>query len=117
MPVVLPDEATRRSAVVWVEAEGRQHPVWHVWHDGAMYVVSGGIEQPLPALTHALVLVPVDGSMGVRWEAEVDRVLPGTELWERVVPLLHAGRLNPPDGQQQPERWVRDSMVQRFRPR
>jgi hypothetical protein len=118
MPVV-PDvvDATRRAGVVWVEVGGRTHPVWHVWHGDAMYVVSGGIEQPLPETSAAVVAVPVDGETGLRWEAAVERVLPGTRLWGEVVPLLHAGRLNPPDGQEQPERWARESIVQRFVPR
>ena len=117
MPVV-PDvaDATRRAGLVWVEVNGRAHPVWHVWHDGAMYVVSGGIEQPLPEVERAVVAVPVGREIGVRWEAEVTRVLPGTPLWAEVVPLLHAARLNPPDGQDQPERWARESIVQRFAP-
>ena len=118
MPVV-PDvaDATRRAGVVWVEVDGRSHPVWQVWHDEAMYVVSGGIEQPLPALTAAVVAVPIGGEIGLRWDAAVERVVPGTPLWDEVVPLLHAGRLNPPDGERQPERWARESIVQRFVPR
>jgi hypothetical protein len=115
----MPDvaDATRRAAVVWVEVAGRSHPVWHVWHADAMYVVSGGIEQPLPETTTAVVGVPVNGEIGLRWEADVSPVAAGTPLWDEVVPLLHAGRLNPPDGEAQPERWARESVVQRFVPR
>lgn len=115
----MPDlaDATRRAGVVWIEVGGRTHPVWHVWHDDAMYVVSGGIEQPLPETAEAVVAVPIDGEIGLRWEADVSRVVADTPLWNEVVPLLHAGRLNPPDGQEQPLRWARESIVQRFVPR
>jgi hypothetical protein len=82
-----------------------------------MYVVSGGLEQPLPETARAVVAVPVGREIGLRWEADVTRVLPGTPLWDEVVPVLHTGRLNPPDGQDQPQRWARESIVQRFVPR
>ena len=109
-------DATRRAGVVWVEVDGQAHPVWQVWHEGAMYVVSGGLEQPLPVAAHAVVAVPIDRGVG-RWDADVERVLPGTPRWDEVVPLLHAARLNPPDGVAQPDRWARESTVQRFTPR
>src|SRR6476469_5811228 len=111
MPV--PDvgaDATRRSGVAWVQADGRDHLVWQVWHDGAMYVVSGGLEQALPEVRRAVVAVRSkqrQGDLPVRWVADVERVVPGSPLWDEVVPLLHARRLNPPDGQAQPERWAR----------
>lgn len=119
-PIV--DEATRRSAVVWVEVDGRPHPVWQLWHEGRMYVVSGGMEQPLPGADRAVIAVIAvrskqrQGDLLVRWVAEVHRVQPGTPLWDEVVPLLHARRLNPPDGEAQPLRWARESVVRRFTP-
>jgi hypothetical protein len=116
-PVVA--EATRRSAVAWVQLDGGDHLVWQVWHDGSMYVVSGGIEQELPAMTHCVVAVRSksrQGDLPVRWVADVVAVPPGSALWDEVVPLLHARRLNPPDGEAQPQRWARESRVQRFSP-
>lgn len=112
-------EATRRSGVAWVQVDDHAHLVWQVWHDGAMYVVSGGIEQSLPELGRAVVAVRSkqrQADLPVRWVADVERVVPGSPLWEEVVPLLHARRLNPPDGQEQPARWARESLVQRFTP-
>ena len=118
---MLVEEATRKSSVVWVTPEGtaRAHPVWHLWHDGAMYVVTGGLEQPLPAVARAAVAVRSKDRQAdrlVEWVALVEPVQPGTPLWDEVVPLLHAKRLNAPDGDEQPVRWARESTVLRFVP-
>lgn len=118
------EEATRRSAVVWVAASGadRAAPVWHLWHEGRAYVVHGGLEQPLRGVSaggRVVVLVRSKATQSdrlVQWVALVDRVTPGTDLWDEVVPLLHVKRLNPPDGAAQPERWARESTVLRLTP-
>ena len=118
----LVEEATRRSAVVWVSGAGRAHPVWHLWHDGSAYVVHGGLEQPLPDVTpgsRAVVAVRSKATQSdrlVQWVADVSAVLPGSAAWDEVVPLLHAKRLNAPDGERQPERWARESVVLRLTP-
>ena len=118
----LVDEATKRSAVVWITGSSGTHPVWHLWHDGRAYVVTGGLEQPLPGVEpggRAVVAVrskATQSDLLVQWEAAVDAVLPGSEAWDEVVPLLHAKRLNPPDGVQQPARWARESTVLRLTP-
>jgi hypothetical protein len=52
----------------------------------------------------------------VTWTAEVSPVEPGTPAWDDAVPVLHAARLNAPDGEQQPQRWARESTVLRLRP-
>jgi hypothetical protein len=115
-------EATRRSAVVWVQVDGdpqRHHPVWQVWHEDRMYVVTGGIEQPLPLSDRAVVSVRSkdrQGDLLVRWVASVSVVEPATAQWDDVVPLLHAARLNAPDGEEQPARWARESTVLCFTP-
>jgi hypothetical protein len=125
--VVVPalvEEATRRSAVVWIAPDGaaRAFPVWHLWHEGRAYVVTGGLEQPLPggaAARRAVVLVRSKAKQNdrlVQWVADVEPVVPGTPAWDEVVPLLHAKRLNPPDGDAQPERWARESVVLRLVP-
>jgi hypothetical protein len=118
----LVEEATKRSAVVWVAGAGRAHPVWHLWHDGAAYVVTGGLEQPLPDVlpgSRAVVAVRSKATQSdrlVQWVADVSAVDPGTPEWDEVVPLLHAKRLNAPDGEQQPQRWARESVVLRLTP-
>ena len=114
------EEATRRSGVVWVTPEGgRTQPVWHLWHDGSMYVVTGGIEQPLPVTAQAEVTVRSNAQQAnrlVTWVAAVEPVPPGSPLWDEVVPLLHAKRLNAPDGEEQLQRWARESVVLRLTP-
>lgn len=109
------EEAAKRSAVAWVDD---RYLVWQLWHAGRMYVVSGGSEQPLSAGAQAVVALRSKDhrELVVRWAAAVDRVPPGSALWEEVVPLLHARRLNAPDGEDQPARWARESTVNRFTP-
>jgi len=96
----LVQEATRRSGVVWVELPGRApRPVWHLWHDGSLYTVVGGLEQALadPGPTAVVIVRSKDtqNDQVVRWGAEVSRVRPGSPLWNEVVPLLHARRAEP----------------------
>ena len=108
-------EATRRSGVVWVGGA----LLWHVWHDGAMHVVGRGPEQPLPvgAGDRALVTVrskAAQAGVVVEWEADVSAVLPGTPLWDEVVPLLAVERLNAEAGRA--DRWAAECTVLRFTP-
>ncbi|MDQ1696004.1 MAG: hypothetical protein QOJ03_1357, partial [Frankiaceae bacterium] len=45
------EEAAKKSGLVWLRAPGpgqRAQPVWHAWQDGSLYVLSGGLEQPVP---------------------------------------------------------------------
>jgi hypothetical protein len=108
-------EATRRSGVVWVAGS----LLWHVWHDGAMYVVGGGPEQRLPVAAgdRALVVVrskAAQAGVVVEWAASVDAVQPGSSLWDEVVPLLAAERLNAEADRAQ--RWPQECVVLRFTP-
>ena len=113
-------EATRRSGVVWVSAAGgRPALLWHVWHDGAMYVVGGGPEQPLPvgAGERAQVVVrskAAQAGVVVAWQANVEAVPPGSPLWDEVLPLLAAERLNAEAGRA--GRWAQECVVLRFQP-
>ena len=125
MPAVPPlvDEATKKSGLVWISVDGgRTAPVWHLWHEGRAYVVTGGSEQPLPGAESALSAVVAvrskDQQAGrlVEWVADVERVEPGTPTWDEVVPLLHAKRLNAPDGEEQPSRWARECLVLQLTP-
>lgn len=114
----LVEEATRRSGVVWVlPAGGRPQPVWHLWHAGAAHLVTGGREQPIEGVgdgDRVLVVVRSKDRQAdrvVQWWADVQRLQPGTPAWEEIVPLLHARRLNAPDGEGQPRRWARESTI------
>ncbi|MCW2778495.1 MAG: hypothetical protein JWN17_2220 [Frankiales bacterium] len=114
-------EATRKSGLVWVRpAEGgREQPVWHVWHDDAAWVVTGGLEQPFPDAEQVEVVVRSRARQGDRlgqWSATVEVVAPGAPGYDDAVRVLHAERLNAPDGEEQPARWARGSRVLRLRP-
>lgn len=117
------DEVFRKTAVIWLRRpdETHAHGVWHAYVAGAVHVVGGGSEQPLPALADgAEVEVTArskdTGGRLLRLTARVTHLRPGTEEWDAVVPELHAKRLNPPDGERQPQRWARESVVVRLDP-
>jgi hypothetical protein len=131
----LVEEATKKSGVLWLALPDLPYPrtAWHIWHSGtagrgpegeaqgAAYVVTGGIEQPLPGLPEAeRVTVTVrskdKGSRLVSWVAAVAQVEPRSEEWAAVVPLLAKGRLNAPDGERQTERWAEEAYVIRLTP-
>lgn len=117
----LVDEVTRKSGVVWVRVPG--HPpkvVWHVWYDGADYVLHGGGEQDVPGLADATT-VEVDvraksnGAGILTWAADVTTVAPDSDAWDVLEPLLRKTRLNAepdPTG-----RWRSESQLSRLRPR
>ncbi|MBA2694321.1 MAG: hypothetical protein H0U62_00375 [Actinobacteria bacterium] len=121
------EEAMKRSGLVWVTLTGgtRAYAVWHIWLDGCAYVVSGGAEQLLPGIGAAgaagdEVLVTVAskerGNRLMTWVARVDTVRPDGPDWDATVAALHAKRLNAPDGEEQPARWARESVVSRLTP-
>lgn len=119
----LVDEACRKSSLLWLRPAGaaRATAVWHVFTDGAPHVVGGGREQPLPDFREGdeveiTVRSKDTGGRLVRGTATVHLIPPGSEAWDRVVPELHAKRLNPPDGENQPARWARESTVVRLEP-
>ncbi|MDQ1602276.1 MAG: hypothetical protein QOE01_121 [Actinomycetota bacterium] len=119
----LVEEAARKSSVLWLRpaSSERAMPAWHVWRDGAAYLVGGGLEQDVSFLSDgADVSVTLrskdNGARLVTWVARVGEVEPGSAEWDAVVVDLHAKRLNPPDGERQPARWARESRVVRLTP-
>jgi hypothetical protein len=118
-PSTLVCEATRRSGVLWVSsADVRPTLVWHLWHDDAAYVVCGGDEQVLPPLgpTARVAVRSKAGALVVEWDAAVSEVVPGSERWDEVTPLLAAERLNAVSVQDLPGRWAAASTVLRLAP-
>ncbi|SEG41908.1 hypothetical protein SAMN04489712_105106 [Thermomonospora echinospora] len=118
------EEAMKKSALVWLTLPGLPQPraAWHVWHDGAAYVLTGGEgEQPLPGLPEA-DRVPVTvrskdkGGRLLSWVAACEHVEPGGDLWNEVAPLLAKERLNAPTHEGQLERWASESYVIRLVP-
>ena len=116
-------EATNKGGLIWIRPEGSplSSPAWHAWIEADAYVVVGGAEQPLPELVHAQhaeVTVPSKDTGGrvITWLAAVSRVVPESEEWHRVLPVLTAKRLNALDRHELPQRWARESTVLRLAP-
>ncbi|MFF1837512.1 hypothetical protein ACFVXE_25395 [Streptomyces sp. NPDC058231] len=119
----LVEEATKKSGLVWVRGTGPARALWHVWHEGAAYLVGDGPgEQPLPAgLTggssaEVTVRSKDKGGRLVSWTAAVTELAPHSEEWEAAVAELKGKRLNAPDAEQLTERWARECRVLRLTP-
>jgi hypothetical protein len=116
------EEAMKKAAVAWLTPPASATcPVWCLWLDDSLYVVSGPGEQPAPGLAGAgTVQVTARGDHGgriVTWPATGTRVEPGSEEWDRVVPQLAGKRLNAPGGAQETaSRWAADCLVTRLAP-
>lgn len=121
------EEAGKKSSVLWLTYAGssRARPAWHVWLDGAAYVVAAGApesaEQPLPGLADAssatVTMRAKDArSRLVSWEATVSRVAAGSEEWEAACKALRGGRLNAAESATLPEQWAETAVVVRLRP-
>jgi ABC-type amino acid transport substrate-binding protein len=123
-------ESAKRSGLLWVRRTGqgadpqtRPRAVWHVWHEGSAYLLTGGIEQPMPAGLDAdgaqaevTARSKDKGSRLMVWRAAVHLVEVGSEEWQQLLPALTSRRLNSPDGEQAPQRWARECRLLRLRP-
>jgi hypothetical protein len=126
----LVEESARRSGLIWVRRAAASpdtgpapRPVWHVWQDGSAYLLTGGIEQPMPegldtdgATAEVTARSKDNGSRLVVWHAAVRRVEADTDEWRALVPALVSRRLNSPDGEQAPQRWARECRLFRLTP-
>lgn len=97
------------------------HPAWHVWLDGALCLVSGGSEQPLPGIEDAATVEVImrskeNGGRLLRWVGEVYVVRPDDDSWSSVTDALVAGRLNLDDPTTTPASWAEHSTVTRVEP-
>jgi hypothetical protein len=115
-------EVMKKAPLVWVELLGMPAaPAWCVWIDGALYIVSGPGEQPVPGLadaSRASVVVRSADTLAriVRWPAAVRRVQPGTEEWDAAVPTLLGKRLNLAGAEDAAKRWAAECVVNRLEP-
>lgn len=112
------EEGARKSGILWLSLD-RQRLAWHVWHDGAIYLVTGGGEQDLPHLTRAervqVTLRSKDnGARLVVFEAAVEVVDQAAS--PEAVAALAKERLNAPDAANLTARWATDSTVVRLTP-
>jgi hypothetical protein len=113
----LVEEATKKSGLVWVNGRA----VWHAWADGALCLVGGPGEQPLPGLADggtATVTVRSKDKGGrlVTWPARVALLAPETAPWQAAVAELKPKRLNSPDGEAITARWAAECAVFRLAP-
>ena len=73
-------------------------PVWHVWSDGACYLLTGPGEQPLPGIVNGgrcrVTARNAAGGRAITWAATVEALDPSGTEWQAVAPKLAAGRLN-----------------------
>lgn len=119
-PLVI--EAMRKTPIAWIVVDGRPaYPVWCLWIDDALHVVSGGDEQPTPGLAQARrATVSTRGDHGgrvVAWTADVEVVAPGSTEWTTVAPPLAGKRLNVSGTNDAlVESWTRRSRILRLRP-
>ncbi len=114
-------EAMKKAAVAWLGlGDAAPYPVWCLWLDDALFVVSGPGEQPAPGLASAReVTVTARGDHGgqiVTWSALVESVDPASETWAAVVPVLAGKRLNSAGAADLGQRWARECVVSRLLP-
>lgn len=114
-------ELGKKSGVCWLRYDDQDHAVWHVWLDDALYVVSGGDEQPLPGidgLTRVEVVMRSKDSGGrlITWIGAVSVVRPDDERWEPVTAALVTDRLNLADLTTAAKEWAERSVVSRIVP-
>ncbi|WP_175409217.1 hypothetical protein [Streptomyces sp. TRM64462] len=122
--LALVEEATKKSALVWVRGDGPAQALWHVWLDGAAYVVGDGPgEQPLPGglvdgeVAEVTVRSKDKGGRIVAWTADVSEPAPDSDAWRAAVDELKGKRLNAPDAETISDRWARECRVLRLTPR
>jgi hypothetical protein len=114
-------EACSKSGVLWVRTVGssRHSLAWHVWHEGAAYVVYGVDEQMLPLMSGQIeVVVPSkdSGARLVTFVAQADILPARSPEWEAAADALAAARLNTRDAATQRDRWASGTLVTRLTP-
>jgi hypothetical protein len=112
-------EAATKSDLLWVRPNSgeRAWPAWHVWHDGAAYVVSGPGEQDLPALVGDVEVILRSRDTYARLvtvRGTATTVPPEDPGWAGAATALKAKRLNAPDPEQMLDRWAANNTVTRL---
>ncbi|HEY2795807.1 MAG TPA: hypothetical protein VGJ28_25825 [Micromonosporaceae bacterium] len=112
-------EATKKAAIIWVStADGQPaYPLWCLPADSALYVVTGGAEQPAPGLAEATTATVIArGDHGGRiasWRVAVERV----PAEDPIVLTLAGKRLNAPQSAAElAEIWSTTATIVRLTP-
>lgn len=114
-------ELGKKTGVCWVVVDGATCPVWFVWFDDAVHLVSGGDEQPFPDVqdgTEAAVTMRSKDTGGrlVTWVGSLTRVRPDSAAWAPAVAALAAARISIPSLTETPRLWETTSTVWRITP-
>ena len=114
-------ELAKKTGVCWLRYDGRTHAAWHAWVSDALFVVSGGPEQPLPGIEEQTRVEVVmrskeNGGRLVTWVGSTSVVHPGDEAWAPATAALVTGRLNLDDPATTPDLWAQQSVVTRIAP-
>ncbi|MBB6476191.1 hypothetical protein BJ992_005622 [Sphaerisporangium rubeum] len=121
MSLALIEEGARKSGILWITVGGRDLAAWHVWHEGAVHVVTGGGEQRLPGLAEAsrvrVTLRSKDnGARLVTFDATAEVVDQASPSAAGALALLAKERLNAVDAPGLLTRWAAESSVIRLTP-
>ncbi|WP_103500483.1 hypothetical protein, partial [Streptomyces sp. SM14] len=124
LDAALVEESAKKSGLVWVRGgEGPARALWHLWHDGALWLVGGPGEQPLDGLglvdggTATVTVRSKDkGARLVVWSARVSEPAPRGEEWTAAAEELRGKRLNAPDAAGLVERWAAECRLLRLTP-
>lgn len=99
MSAPLVDEAIKKAAIAWVSVgDGPALGLWCMPSEDSLVLVCGPGEQAAPGLAEATTatvrLRGDNGGLIVIAEAAVARLVPGSDEWTTVAPLLAGKRLN-----------------------
>ena len=97
-------ELGKKTSVCWLRYSvygwpATEHAVWHVWHDDALLLVSGGTEQPIPDLEDAewvevIMRSKDNGGRLVTWIGVPRRVMPDSPEWAASAAALASERIS-----------------------
>jgi hypothetical protein len=111
-------EAAAKSSLLWVApTPERAWPAWHIWLDGAAYVVSGPGEQELPPLAGEVEVTlrsKDTWARVLRVTATATTVDPAAPEWRDVALALKGSRLNAPDPDGLLDRWAAGNTITRL---
>lgn len=100
------ETAMKGAGIVWLSPSGADAsahpyttgPIWHVWSDGACYVLTGPGEQAVPGVVDGsrceVTARNLAGGRAITWTATVAALDPAGADWAAVAPKLAANRLN-----------------------